>query len=304
MCAGLTVTLVTTKVPNFAVSDFATTGIYATSVSFILWNLKSPYFATPIGFLFGGIVAVGMYLTVLRPLIRRGASLVMLMIATLAVDLIFTGADLLFIEQTTKLYGRILGDKGYTLYSIYALGDFRLFGEQGMLFVGPITVVGVTISLYLLLNKTKFGVAMRASIENANLARTVGINVEKVYLISWFIAGGITGLAGGFYAITYLTQQGLALTLIVSIFAGSVLGGLGSIYGAIIGGFVIGIGQTYVTGSLILFVNSITHSSAGDQLDAFQLGIPLAIMIVTLLIAPKGLTAVRWRRIFGGKAKS
>ena len=304
MCVGLTVTYLTTKVPNFAVGDFATTGIYATSVAFILWNIKSPYLATPIGFLFGGIVAVVMYLAVLRPLIRRGASLVMLMIATLAVDLIFTGADLLFIEETTKLYGRILGDKGYTLYSIYALGDFRLFGEQGMLFVGPITVAGVTLALYLLLNKTKFGVAMRAAIENADLAKTVGINVEKVYLVSWFIAGGITGFAGGFFAITYLTQQGLALTLIVSIFAGSVLGGLSSIYGAIIGGFVIGVGQTYITGSLILFVNALTHSSAGDQLNAFQLGIPLAIMIITLLIAPQGLTAVRWRRIFARANKS
>ncbi len=304
MCVGLTVTYMTTKVPNFAVGDFATTGAYATATAFILWNIRSPYLATPIGFLFGGIAAVVMYLTVLRPLIRKGSSLVMLMVATLAVDLIFTGIDLLFIEETTSLYGRILGDKGYTFYNIYALGDFSLFGEPALLFIGPLTVVGITVALFLLLNRTKFGIAMRAAIENANLAKTVGINVEKVYLVSWFIAGGIAGLAGGFYAIVYPTVQGEALVLIVSIFAGSVLGGLGSIYGAIIGGFIIGTGQIYITGSLVLLVNRIFQSSVGDQLNNFQLGIPLAIMIVILLVAPQGLASVRWRRLIRIGAKT
>ena len=121
MCVGVTVTYLTTKVPNFAVGDFVTTGIYASATAYILWNIKNPYLATPIGFIFGGLVAVVMYLAVLRPLIRRGSSLVMLMIATLAVDIIFTGVDLLFIEDTTSLYGVELTHKGFNLYTLFPL---------------------------------------------------------------------------------------------------------------------------------------------------------------------------------------
>jgi len=297
MCVGVTVTYLTTKVPNFAVGDFVTTGIYASATAYILWNIKNPYLASPIGLIFGGIVAVVMYLAVLRPLIRRGSSLVMLMIATLAVDIIFTGIDLLFIEDTTSLYGVELSHKGFNLYTLFPLGDFTLFGEPGMLFVAPIALVVMAVSLYFLLNKTKFGVAMRAAIENANLAKTLGINVERVYLVSWFIAGATAGFAGGFFAIVYATQQNEASLLLVSIFAGSVLGGLGSVYGAIVGGAIIGAGQVYITGSLVLFFDKVVNPSVGAEVNDFQLGIPLAIMIIALLLAPQGLTGVKWSTI-------
>ncbi len=299
MCVGLTVTYLTTKVPNFAHADFVTTGIYASASAYILWGLNSPFLGTPVGFIFGGITAVVMYLVVLRPLIRRGASLVMLMVATLAVDVIISqGVDLLFVEKIQSFYGRILGDKGYNFYTLYQLPDFTIYGEPALLFIGPAVLAGVGLSMYLLLNKTKFGIAMRAAIENANLAKTLGINVERVYLVSWFIAGGLAGLAGGLFAIAYTTQQNEASILIVSIFAGSVFGGLGSIYGAIIGGAIIGLGQVYITGSLVLFVSKYVSISAGSQINNFQGGIPLAIMIVTLLILPRGLTGMNWGELF------
>ena len=97
MCVGLTVTYLTTKVPNFAVADFVVVGTYASAASYILWNVQSPYLTTPLGIIFGAIAAIVMYLIVLRPLIRRGSSLVVLMIATLAVDIIFTGIFDLFV---------------------------------------------------------------------------------------------------------------------------------------------------------------------------------------------------------------
>ena len=87
---------------------------------------------------------------------------------------------------------------------------------------------------------------MRAAIENANLAKTVGINVERVNLVSWFLAGGIAGVAGGLTAIFTGTPEGQSSLIIVDIFAGSVLGGLGSIYGAIIGGLIVGFSETYI----------------------------------------------------------
>jgi branched-chain amino acid transport system permease protein len=291
MCVGVTATYLTTKVPNFAAADFVIVGIYASSASYILWNLPNPYVGTPLALIFGGAVGIAMYLLALRPLIRRGSSIVVLMIATLALDIIFVGIFELFVNYMGSNYGRILVNKGYggQFYDLSQLPDFQIFGNSALLFIAPAVLVLVTVSLYFLFSKTKFGIAMRAAIENANLAKTVGINVEIVYIVSWFIAGGVAGLAGGLTAIWTGTPEGTATAYIVEIFAGSVLGGLGSIYGAIIGGLIIGASETYLAFSL--------EGLFGTQVLNFEKGIPLAIMIIVLLIAPQGLTAVNWRKV-------
>ncbi len=299
MCVGLTATYLTTKVPNFAVADFVVVGIYASSASYILWDAPSPYLTTPLGLIFGAAVAVVMYLIVLRPLIRRGSSLVVLMIATLAVDIVFSGLFDLFAEYMGSKYGRILDDKGYggQFYSLQQLPDIRIFGYPGLLFIAPAVLLLVSFGLFLLLTRSKFGVAMRAAIENANLAKTVGINVERVNLVSWFLAGGIAGVAGGLTAIFTGTPEGQSSLIIVDIFAGSVLGGLGSIYGAIIGGLIVGFSETYIAVLLDRLFSALYGASAGSQVLDFQKGIPLAIMIIVLLVAPRGLTGVNWRRV-------
>ena len=299
MCVGLTVTYLTTKVPNFAAADFVVVGTYASAASYILWDVPSPYLTTPLGIIFGGLSGVVMYLVVLRPLIRRGSSLVVLMIATLAVDIVFVGVFELFVDYMGSTYGRILNNKGYggQFYLLGQLKDFQLFGNSGLLYVAPVVLVVLTFALYLLLTKSKFGVAMRAAIENANLARTVGINVERVNLVSWFLAGGIAGLSGGMLAIWTATPEGNSSLIIVDIFAGSVLGGLGSVYGAIIGGLIIGASETYLAASLDQLFSYFYGPSVGAQILEFQKGIPLAIMIIVLLVAPQGLTGVDWKKL-------
>jgi branched-chain amino acid transport system permease protein len=302
MCVGLTATYLTTKVPNFAVSDFVVVGTYASAASYILWNVQSPYLTIPLGVVFGGLSAVIMYLIVLRPLIRRGSSLVVLMIATLAVGIVFGGIFEWFVDDMTRDYGRILNDRGYggqfTLLS--QLPDFRIFGEPGLVVVAPTVLAVLSFLLYFLLTKTKFGVAMRAAIENTNLAKTVGINVERVNLVSWFLAGGIAGLSGALFAIWTATPEGNPDLIIVDIFAGSVLGGLGSIYGAIIGGLIVGASETYIIARLDDLVSAFYGPNIGAQVLDFQRGIPLAIMIVVLLVAPQGITGVNWRKVAKG----
>jgi branched-chain amino acid transport system permease protein len=298
MCVGLTATYLTTKVPNFAVADFFVVGIYASSAAYILWNVGSPYLTIPLGIVFGGFSAVIMYLIVLRPLIRRGSSLVVLMIATLAIDIVFSGIFEWFVDYMGSTYGRLLDDRGYggQFYSLQQLPDAKIFGYPAMLFASPIVLFFVAFGLFLLFTRSRFGIAMRAAIENANLAKTVGINVDQVYIVSWFLAGGIAGLAGGLYALWSSTPENLSSLLIVDIFAGSVLGGLGSVYGAIIGGLIVGASETYLITVLDRIVGSIYGAAAGSEVIEFQRGIPLAIMIVVLLIAPEGLTGVNWRK--------
>ena len=298
MCVGLTLTYMTTKVPNFAHSDFVVVAIFSAATAFIFGSFANPYYALPVAFVAGGGVAVVVYLTVLKPLTKRGANIVVLMIATLAVDIVLNAfVAAFFFDFIGKTYAKVLADKGYYIFDLNQLPDITILGQKGILIIAPIALIATTVSLALLLNKTRFGVAMRAAIENPNLSRILGINVERVYLVSWFIAGGLAGIGGGLYAIQSPAPPATSSYIIVDIFAGVVLGGIGSIYGGIIGGFIIGFSETYVIRILTQFVDANWGYAAGSEIATFQKGIPLAIMIITLLVIPKGLTSLDWRKL-------
>ncbi len=283
MAIGLTLTYLTTKVPNFAYGSFVTIGIY-TSFSLYRLDRVSPYFSIPIAFLLGGVASVGMYLGILRVLARRGSSLVALMISTLALDIAFTG---IFGIYTDYLYYHYLLIDSKSFYQLG--GDFVLYGLPGVSYIAPISLGFITLAVFLLLSKTKFGVAMRASVENPNLARVVGIDVEKVYVFAWFLAGAFAATSGVFYTLRLPGSVDAGSKLIVEIFSASVLGGLASIYGAVLGGLIIGMSEILVT-------------TAGTQLFGswvliYQKGVPLVIMIITLLFLPQGLVSVNWRSL-------
>lgn len=282
MSMGLTVTYLTTKVPNFAYGSLVTVGIYA-SFTLARVNKLNPYMTIPFAFLFGGVAAVGIYVLVMKPLMRRGSSLVTLMIATLAVDTVFVGLINIYADYLTFRY-HLIDDKLFVTLS----GDFSFLGERGLLFSAPAALVLTTVGLYLLLTKTKFGISTRASVENASLARTLGINVDRVYLVSWFLAGGLAGVSGPFYALDLGGSTDVGSLLIVEIFAASVLGGLSSVYGAMIGGLLVGF--TEVMGA------SLGGQLVGSWFFAYQRGIPLVIMIVTLLMLPQGLVSMKWHK--------
>jgi len=283
MAIGLTLTYLTTKVPNFAYGSFVTIGIY-TSYTLYRLDALNPYLSTPIAFLVGAVSSVGMYLGILRVLARRGSSLVALMISTLALDIAFIG---IFGIYTDNLYNhyQLIDSK-----SFYQLGgDFTLYGVPGLTYVAPISLGCITTILFILLTQTKFGIAMRASVENPSLARVVGINVEKTYVFAWLLAGGFAALAGSFYTLALPGSVDSGSKLIVEIFSASVLGGLASIYGAVLGGLIIGASEILVT-------------DAGTQLFGswvlvYQKGIPLVIMVITLLFLPQGLVSIDWRNL-------
>ena len=101
-------------------------------------------------------------------------------------------------------------------------------GFQGRLVVSSLVILITILFLTFLLYRTKFGIALRASMENPALAEIMGINVEYTRLFSWFLSGALAGLAGG---ILPFKQQIFPVTgdvLIVSIFASSFVGGLSS----------------------------------------------------------------------------
>jgi branched-chain amino acid transport system permease protein len=256
-----------------------TIGLY-TSYSLNRFVAFTPYLTAPVAFGIGGLSSILMYLGVLRPLARRGSSLVSLMIATLAIDIAFIGIFGIYADYLH--YNFFITSDSKSFYQITT--DFSFLGEQGLLYVAPIALILITIGLFLLLTQTKFGVAMRASIENPSLARVLGIDVEKVYVFAWFLAGGFAAMSGAYY--TLYSGGGVATGsgLIVEIFAASILGGISSIYGAGIGGLIIGFGENLLTGAGISFL--------GPWVLDYQKGIPLLMMIATLLVLPRGLASL------------
>ena len=130
---------------------------------------------------------------------------------------------------------------------IFTPMDFELFGVEAVLVISSFIIFLLLLALFLLLYRTKFGIALRASMENPTLAEIMGVDVEHTRLFSWFLSGSLAAVAGSMLP---FRQEIVPLTgtiIIVSIFAASVVGGLSSIYGALVGGYVIGISESLVT---------------------------------------------------------
>jgi len=343
MAMGLTLTYMTTKVPNFAYGSFVTIGLYT---SFTLFKISKvdPYTASLVAFVVSGVASVAMYLGVLRPLSKRGTTLVALMIATFGIDIGFIGVFGIYTDYLQAKFGL---DDAKQFFQLPA--DFNLQGLQGIILAAPIILALITLLLYLLFTRTKFGVAMRASVENPSLATVLGFNVERVYVVSWMLAGGFAGLAGALYTLWLPGGTSTGSNLIVEIFASSILGGLTSIFGAVVGGLVIGASEDLVTtglaqglgfvgtgvvailllligvfliwkrkhklriglffaavGTYVLFemVSGFASdlfalglvSGFGANVTPYQKAIPLVIMVVALLLLPRGLVSIRLRR--------
>jgi Branched-chain amino acid ABC-type transport system, permease components len=283
LTTGLTLTYLTTKVPNFAHGSFATAGIYVGLVTTKLLGLNI-YLGLIPGFLLGGLVAVIQYIAILRPMIKRNSSITALMVATIAFDILLISILNILADYLQNIF------QIASRYFLLSNFDFTILGIRGIIIVAPLLVVASVVGLYLLLSRTKFGIAMRATIENPSLAGTMGINIDLVYIISWFIAGGLAGLAGSVIPLWYIGNPDVGSAFfLTSFFAAAVVGGLYNIYGAVIGGFVVGVTESVVIRLLA--------GAVGSWITPYQPLIPLIAMVIALLVAPKGITGANLQEL-------
>jgi neutral amino acid transport system permease protein len=137
--------------------------------------------------------------------------------------------------------------------------------------VGLAAIVLVAIGL----RYTSLGRQMRALADSIELSETTGIDTDRIVLVTWAISGGLAGLAGIIYALPAGTvNPQLGFTLILSIFAAVVVGGIGNAYGALAGGMLIGVAQEWST----LVIN-----------PSMKVAVGFAVLILVLLVRPQGL---------------
>ncbi|MDJ0665402.1 MAG: branched-chain amino acid ABC transporter permease [Acidimicrobiia bacterium] len=138
----------------------------------------------------------------------------------------------------------------------------------------------VLLAVGLFLTKTRLGTAMRAVADNADLAESSGIDVQRVIRVTWIVGAGLAGLGGVMFGISEQVQWDMGFKLLLLIFAAVILGGLGTAFGAMLGGFLVGV--------------AVEMSTLWIAVE-FKTAVALGILIAMLLIRPQGLLGVKER---------
>ncbi|MEM0104900.1 MAG: branched-chain amino acid ABC transporter permease [Candidatus Methanomethylicia archaeon] len=282
---ALTLTYLTTKVPNFAHGIFLVFGSYVTFT--IGEALKSnPYFSLPIAFLIGGGLGIFEYYAILLPLAKRGGGLVSQMVATLAYSVLGYGIINAYASYINNIYN--VQSRDVTL----AFLDYEIGGIKALFLVSIVLAIALILSLNIFLIKTRLGISIRATVENQSLAESLGINTKLVNTIAWLLSGGIAAVAGALYPLQFVFSPVVAYTILLSIFAGSVLGGLSSLLGGFIGGFIEGFIEKYVVTQLSLHLSPLLHTNP-YVINQYSTLIPLIVVASVLIFLPKGIMG--WR---------
>ncbi|HDG98556.1 MAG TPA: branched-chain amino acid ABC transporter permease, partial [Desulfobacterales bacterium] len=142
-----------------------------------------------------------------------------------------------------------------------------------------VAVTVLIVTLHLFLKNSKMGKAMRATADNTDLALVSGINTERIIIWTWGIGGALAAAGGILYGIDVQLHPYMGWNFLIPIFAATILGTIGNMYGALVGGFVIGVAQQMSTAFLM---------------PTYKPAVAFVIMVLILLIRPKG--------IFGGSS--
>ncbi len=259
---GLTLTYGILRLSNFAHGDFMTLGAYiALSANLRGLNIWLSIILGGFGTVAGMLLAEKLLWSTMRD--RRASSTTLIIISI--------GLALFIRNGIILIWGG--ASQSYDLPVSEALTFWGLRIPQNQLLVVGLAAIAI-LALHYLLQYTKVGKAMRAVADDIDLARVSGIDVERVVLWTWIIAGTLTALGGCMYGLTTGLRPNMGWFLILPMFASVTLGGIGNPYGAIAAALIIGISQEMSTPWL------------GSQ---YKLAVALSLMIVVLLIRPKGL---------------
>ncbi len=258
MCAGLGLIFGVMRVINFAHGDFMMLGMYAAYYAFTALGIQAafgsivgPYIAVllagPLLFMFGfgAHQALISRVTGTKTAQLEGEGHYAQLILTLGIALILQNGGLM-------LFGSVLASVNTPLSSsAWEVGP--LWGDLVSIFVNKSRAVAALLSaatilgVAFLVGRTRLGMTLRAAADNPVAATYMGIDVDRAYHVAFGLGSAITGIAGALLATNYPFHPYIGIDYVIIMYAGVVLGGMGSIIGAFWGGMTIGLIQQLST---------------------------------------------------------
>ena len=233
---GFTLIFALNGFTNIAYAENVTLGAYFAVIfnAMLGWNFYASIIPAA---LLSGVLSVVTYLLVFRPTFKKGAGNTELII--LSVGLSY------FIRYGVRL---IFGNDifNYSFESNSYLSAFGI-GITSIQLICLGLVLVISLGVYFFMFKTNYGEMMRALADNEELAMLSGLNPKRVSMLIWFIAGALGGLAGIFYGAFSFVNYSLGWNLILIMIMITIVGGVGSVRGALIASAFVGIVTTAVT---------------------------------------------------------
>ena len=206
-----------------------------------------------------------------RPLRERGTGLVSMIVVSIGLSFVIRYLILVVFSGLPRPY------RDYAIQ-----GDIQILGittvPKNLAIIGFTAVVLLIVGLFL--TRTRLGTAMRAVADNTDLAESSGIDVQRVIRVTWIVGAGLAGMGGVMFGISEQVQWDMGFKLLLLIFAAVILGGLGTAFGAMVGGFIVGV--------------AVEMSTLWIPVE-FKTAVALGILIAMLLVRPQGLLGVKER---------
>jgi branched-chain amino acid transport system permease protein len=258
---GLNLIFGVVRIVNFAQGELVMFGMYGSYFAYTQWGM-SPYLSVFIVAPLVGLLGVAIQRLVIQPLHDESN---MQIFATFGLLMLFQNVMLALSRGEAYSVGGQVGA------SVLEIGELKLS------LVRVITLVAVTlitVGLHLFLARTMTGKSIRAVTQDKRAARAMGINVEKTFLITFGIGAALAGMAGAMLTPIYSITPAVGGNFILAAFAVVVLGGLGSVWGAYLGGLIVGVVESF----------------AGFYIDpVLRSAVWFVIFLIVLIVRPAGL---------------
>jgi len=268
---GLSLVFGTTRLINFAHGEMVTFG------AVVAWMLHMTGFelpliaATLLAIIAGGALGAGMEKGLWHPLRSRRFGIIQMLVVSIGLSFLLRYLIQLVYGTQRQTYA------DFAISTTVSLGPFRTTTRD--LLIMAISILVLT-GVGLMLTRTRIGKAMRAVADNRDLAESSGIDVGRVILIVWVLGGALAALGGVFVGASEEVTWIMGFRLLLLMFAGVILGGIGTAFGALVGSMVVGLGV------------EISAVWLGGQLKYVW---ALAVLILVLLVRPQGILGVRER---------
>jgi neutral amino acid transport system permease protein len=235
--AGLTLVYGVLKLVNFAHGEFLTFGAYMALLAQAKLGLPLPV-AIVFGVVLTAVLGAALELVMWRPMRRRGAGMLQLLLMALGLAYVIR-------NSIQIVAGTDVRQLGVDVTSSITFGSLHI-GRTELWVV--LVALAVLVTLAALLRASRIGKQIRALSDNPELAETTGIDTQRIILITWLVAGALAALAGIVYGASVgVITPNLGFEIVLSLFAAVIVGGIGNAYGALLGGFLIGLVQEWST---------------------------------------------------------